>query len=67
MDECCCAIVRLLVMPTGEKFWICRECNAQFLPKKMVDWKMEHLTETIEELIDEQSERVRGEDSVPKS
>lgn len=38
-------VLRLSVPGTEGPFdyWICNVCNAQFIPKSRVDWKIEHL------------------------
>lgn len=58
MDECQCERVVRLVMPsnavgTQKTYWICNVCNAQFLPKKAVDYKLEHLAETLARFVQE--------------
>lgn len=54
LGECECSRVVKLVLPeSGRTFWICTSCNAQYIPKKAVDYKIESLTGTLMKLIEE--------------
>lgn len=41
-------VVRVPVQ--GEDYWICTQCNTQFILKKRVDWKIEHLAGEVARL-----------------
>lgn len=51
MEEGCLhdRVVRLVVPDvSGPKdYWICNICNAQFVPKAAVDYKIKHLTNEL--------------------
>lgn len=66
MDECRCErLVRLDVEWDGKTYWICNVCNAQFIPKKAVDYKIASLVAELgRRMIDEQGSGMREQDSV---
>jgi len=64
-------VVRLPVpQSTGEcvDYWICTWCNEQFVQKRQVDWRLQHLTSELVRLIpeklDEQAARMRKQESI---
>jgi len=63
-------VVRLRVPGTSGPldYWICNICNEQFIQKRQVDWKLQHLTSELVRLIpeklDEQAARMRAEKGV---
>ena len=66
MSCSCERIVRLEA--GGSVFWICTVCNAQFVPKAAVDWKMAHLSRELGgRLRNEQAARVRRQERISKS
>lgn len=66
LNSCSCSrVVRLDLPENGKTFWICNQCNAQFVPKKAVDYKLAHLqAELGRRVVDEQSKGMRRQDSV---
>lgn len=44
-------VVRLYVKSELREYWICTQCNAQFIPKASVDWKIAHLTKELQKLV----------------
>src|SRR5262245_2449367 len=47
LDECPCPrIVRLDCQ--DKTYWICNQCNAQYVPLKAVQYKQDHLVRTLE-------------------
>lgn len=63
-------VVRLEV-PGHDDHWICTQCNAQFVPKKAVDYKIASLVASVYKLTEEvgslrhdQTERMRREEGI---
>lgn len=65
MDSCRHDRVVRLQVPDRGDYWICTVCNARFIEKSVVDYKICHLTtELAKRLVDEQAAGVWGEESI---
>lgn len=63
MAVCECRRVLRLDLPAGDSVWICAVCNARFIPKAAVEYKIQSLAGTLMTLIEKEVvtvEQVKG-------
>ena len=66
-----CAHDRVLRLSVeGRDHWLCNLCGEPFIPRALVHYKIKHLTQTLQELMEqglvrhEQAERMWREESI---
>jgi hypothetical protein len=65
MTVCCHNHIVRLELPGGDSHWICNWCNAEFVLKAAVDYKLAHLTNELgKRMIDESAAGVWREEGL---
>lgn len=67
MDSCLHDRVVRLQVPDRGDYWICTVCNAQFVEKSAVDWRLGYLTAELGRLLSEQAQGVWEEEKLSSS